>query len=410
MSKPSIFDLTGGIAAMYRKLNRAYSAVPYRFSKSGRAFPTWHYHFEVTRRCNLRCKMCQYIDWLETTPTKVQADGELTTEEWIDVIDQTGPFSLITFTGGEVFVRKDFMKIFEHACSKRRVHFITNATMLTEERAQRCVELAPARMMGKGFFFAGISIDGTRDVHDVIRAQKGSFDKSINGIKALSRYRDEMGKKYPLIHINTVIQTESLDCLPEMPAIARDAGANVLNLLTEIRSHDLPDLGHVDPSSFSREDLKHPTVDRKKLDYALRKTMAEAEKHGIEVRLPRMPYEEVLNHYDQGYDLTEFECRAVWVNMYVGSKGGVYPCFIYKAGNVRENSLKEIRNNMGIRDFRNRRRESGFAVCRGCCDIEHKRYDENPELNKIPALTSEMNANPPGDTVNTSPEEVVSAK
>jgi len=381
-----IVNIAGGITALYRNLNRMYSEVPYRFSRSGRTLPTWHYHLEMTRRCNLRCKMCQYIDWLETTPTKVQADGELTTEEWIDVVDQTGRMSLITFTGGEVFVRKDFMEVFEHACSKRRVHFITNATMLTDARAKRCVELAPRRMAGKGFFFAGISIDGTRDVHDTIRAQKGSFDKSIAGIKALSRYRKEMGKTYPLIHINTVIQTESLDCLPEMPRIAHDAGANVLNLLTEIRSHDLPDLGHVDPSTFSRDDLKQPTVERKNLDLALRKTMAEANKFGIEVRLPRMPYEDVLNHYDEGYDLKKFECRAVWVNLYIGSKGGVYPCFIYKAGNVKDNTLAEIRNNEGVRDFRNRRRESGFAVCRGCCDIEHKEYDTNPERNGIPAL------------------------
>jgi MoaA/NifB/PqqE/SkfB family radical SAM enzyme len=330
--------------------------------------------------------MCQYIDWLDTTPTKLQADGELTTEEWLNVVDQTGRFGLITFTGGEVFVRKDFMEIFEHACSKRRVHFITNATMLTDSRAKRCVELAPNRLTGKGFFFAGISIDGTRDVHDVIRAQKGSFDKSIAGIKALSSYREEAGKKYPLIHINTVIQTESLDCLPEMPRIAHDAGANVLNLLTELRSHDLQDLGHVDPSTFTRDDLNLPTINRANLDRALRETKAEADKYGIEVRLPRMPYEDILNHYDQGYDLENFECRAVWVNLFIGAKGGVYPCFVYKAGNVRDNTLKEIRNNAGIRDLRNRRRESGFAVCRGCCDIEHKGYDAHPELNGIPPL------------------------
>jgi MoaA/NifB/PqqE/SkfB family radical SAM enzyme len=361
----------GTITTLYRGIHRLYTELPYRLSPNAYAFPTWHYYFEITRRCNLRCKMCQYIDWLETVPTKVQAEGELTTEEWLRVIDQTGRWSLITFTGGEVFVRKDFMQIFEYACRKRRVHFISNATMLTEERARRCVELAPRRFGGRGFNFAGVSIDGTRDIHDVIRAQKGSYDKSIAGVKMLSRFRREAGKRAPLIHINTVIQDENLDCLPEMPAIVKDAGAQVLNLLTETRVHDLPNLGYVDPSSFKRGDFKQPRIDRGRLERALDRTLEEARKHGIEVRFPRMPLEEVVNHYDEGYDLRKFECRAIWSTLIVGAKGGVYPCWINKVGNVRDHSLKELRNNEDMRRFRNKRRESGFAVCRGCCEIEY---------------------------------------
>lgn len=367
----------GAITALYRRVSRLYTEIPYQVIKTGYAFPAWHYFFEVTRRCNLRCKMCQYIDWLEQTPTRVQADGELTTEEWLNVIDQTARFGLITFTGGEVFVRKDFMQIFEHACSKRRVHFISNATMLTEERCKRAVELAPRRLGFRGFNFAGISIDGTREVHDVVRAQKGSFDRSIQGIKRLSDFRDAAGKACPIIHINTVIQEESLDCLPEMPRIAKEAGVNVLNLLTEMRSHDLPDLGHVDPGTFSREDFHIPGITREKLDIQLRKTLEEGARLGVEIRMPRMPYEAILDHYDQGYDLKEFECRAVWNNLYVGAKGGVYPCFINKVGNVRENSLKELWNSPQMKEFRMRRREGGFAVCRGCCELEHSGGDQS---------------------------------
>ncbi|MBI4556225.1 MAG: radical SAM protein [Candidatus Hydrogenedentes bacterium] len=361
----------GWITRLYRGVTHLHSGIPYHLSRSGWTFPTWHYFFEVTRRCNLRCKMCQYIDWLETVPTRVQADGELTTDEWLNVIDQTNRFSLITFTGGEVFVRKDFMRIFEHACSKRRVHFISNATMLTDERAKRCAELAPNRFGGKGFNFAGVSIDGTREIHDTIRAQRGAYDKSMNGIRALAQYRKESGKRAPLIHINTVIQSENLDCLRELPAIMAEAGADVLNLLTEMRSHDIPNLGQVDPGTFTRSDFTIPTITRAKLDESLRATLEQAARAGIEVRLPRMPYEELLNHYDAGYDLADFECRSIWTNLYVGSKGGVYPCFIYKVGNVREQSLKEIWNSPKLRDFRRRRREGGFAVCRGCCELEH---------------------------------------
>ncbi len=364
----------GGVTALYRSVIRLYAAIPYSFSRTGRSFPAWHYFFEVTRRCNLRCKMCQYINWLENTPTKVQAEGELTTDEWLNVIDQTGRWSLITFTGGEVWVRKDFGTILDHACAKRRVHIISNATMLTEQRARHCVELAPKRLGGKGLNFAGISIDGTREVHDTIRSQRGAFDKSMKGIKILAETRREMGKRCPLIHINTVILKDNLEVLPEMPRVAAEAGAEVLNLLTEMRAHDLPELGHADPASFSQSQLAMPTIDTKRLDEVLRETMREAEAAGIELRLPRTPYEELLTYHETGYDLTNYECRSVWTNLYVGAKGGVYPCFIHNVGNVRENTLREIWNSPTLRRFRVRRREGGFAVCQGCCELEHKGY------------------------------------
>ncbi len=387
-----VTTIQGRVTDLYRRVTRLYTAIPYSVFRTGHSFPAWHYFFEITRRCNLRCKMCQYIQWLENTPTRVQADGELSTEEWLNVVDQTGRFSLITFTGGEVWVRKDFDDILAHACSKRRVHFISNAVMLREERARRCVELAPKRLGGKGLNFAGISIDGTRDVHDVIRAQRGAFDKSIKGVQALAEARDRAGKKCPLIHINTVILKENLDVLPDMPKVVAESGANVLNLLTEMRAHDHQDLGHVDPSQFGREDVNTPHIDVDRLDEVLRETAKAAKDAGVELRLPRTPYEELLKYHERGYDLVDYECRAVWTNLYVGAKGGVYPCFIQKVGNVREHSLREIWNNAKMREFRRRRRDGGFAVCQGCCELEYKGYAHETARAPLPASRDAVSA------------------
>ena len=69
--------------------------------------------WELTRNCNLNCVHCR------ARASCGPFEGELTTDEWLNVIDQTGRYSFITFTGGEVFVRKDFMQMLEYACSKR---------------------------------------------------------------------------------------------------------------------------------------------------------------------------------------------------------------------------------------------------------------------------------------------------
>jgi len=397
------FNTQSSVTSMYRWATRLHSELPYRFGR-GRAMPAWHFFFEVTRRCNLRCKMCQYIDWLETVPTKMQADNELTTEEWLSVIDQTPPWAFITFTGGEVFVRKDFMQILEHACKKRRVHMISNATMLTEERAKRLVEIAPKRLGGKGFNFIGVSLDGIGDIHDEIRAQRGAFEKSTRGVRMLTEFRRQAGKKTPLVHINFVLQDENMDCLPDMPALVKDMGADILNLLTETRAHDIEQLGHEDPGKWSREDMRPVSqIRREKMDYALRKCKEEANRHGIELRFPRMPYDEVLKHYGEGYEMNDFDCRAIWSNLFVGAKGGVYPCWIYKAGNVRDTPLRKLWNTAGMRDFRSRRKDAAFAVCNGCCEMEHKTYHKDGDA-RIPAVDPAMPGAPDSQQPSPTPE------
>ena len=357
----------------YRAAVRMHSGLPYRFSRSGHALPAWHYFFEVTRRCNLRCKMCQYIEYLEHVPAHQQRADELTTKEWIEVIDQTHPLGLITFTGGEVWLRKDCLTILEHACAKRRVHFITNGVLLDEERVARCIELAPNIPGGVGLNFVGVSIDGTEAIHDRVRAQQGAYQKSMQAIERLVTRRKIARKIAPYLHINTVIMNDNLDVLPDLPDLAAAAGVQVLNLLTEMRGPDNQELGHVDPATFQTEDVKTPGIDRTRLSEALRETQRRASAAGIELRMPRMPDEEILDHYDGGYDLRHMACHSIWTNLYVGAKGGVYPCFLKKVGNVREQPLRTLWNNPQMRAFRDRRRSEAFEVCRGCCEMEHCR-------------------------------------
>jgi radical SAM protein with 4Fe4S-binding SPASM domain len=130
----------------------------------------------------------------------------------------------------------------------------------------------------------------------------------------------------------------------------------------------------------------------------LRKTLNEAARIGIEVRMPRMPFEEVINHYDRGYDLKKFDCRAIWSTLIVGAKGGVYPCWIQKVGNVREHTLKELRNNEITRQFRQRRRDSGFAVCRGCCEIICRGETNGKSSGPIPVSETPVQNEDPAKT------------
>ena len=127
---------------------------------------------DVTYRCNERCVHC-YLDHDD--------HGEMTTDEIYGVLDElaeAGVFFL-TLSGGEVFMRRDFLDIVEYARSLMFcVKIKTNAFMIREKEAQRLSELAVQDVQ--------VSIYSHRAaVHDAITLLPGSLKRSVKGIRLL---------------------------------------------------------------------------------------------------------------------------------------------------------------------------------------------------------------------------------
>ena len=370
-----------GIGSLYRLVNGMHRSVPYYLSPSARAFPPWHFVFEVTRRCNLRCKMCQNIEWLKQIPVAAQREGELTTEEWFNVIDQVPRLGLITFTGGEPFLRDDFMQLLERSSAQCRTHFISNGVLLNDESAGRCVALAPKRLGGVGLNFAGISIDGPAEVHDHIRGIQGGFDRSTHAIKMLTELRRRAGKKCPLVHVTACIQEDNVDFLAQMPQVVADAGADVLNLTIENRvigtiRKEAEATKSLD--SYDVSEMPFPSLEPERVKAALGQTRIAAEKAGIELRMPAMPDSEIIRYYQGHVKLEDFVCRTVWSDIFVNCTGDICPgCPFVEVGNVREVSVKEIWNGSNSRRFRRSIRSGLLAACIGCCSVCH-RGQESP--------------------------------
>jgi radical SAM protein with 4Fe4S-binding SPASM domain len=127
---------------------------------------------DLTYRCNEQCIHC-YLDHDD--------HGEMTTVEikhLLEEMAEAGVF-ILTFSGGEIFLRKDFFEILEHAraltfCIKLK----TNAVLIREAQA--------ARLRDLGVESIQISIYSHRpEVHDAITKVPGSLRRSINAIRFL---------------------------------------------------------------------------------------------------------------------------------------------------------------------------------------------------------------------------------
>ncbi|MEM2109294.1 MAG: radical SAM protein [Candidatus Odinarchaeota archaeon] len=129
--------------------------------------------WNVTRRCNLKCKHCY-------ENAGVADPDELTTEQAIKVIDKLADAGVIilAFSGGEPTIRKDILKLISHAHNRGMyIACATNALTFADREVVKKFKKA-------GLEFAQISLDGLDPkTHDEFRGVKGAFNKTVEGIK-----------------------------------------------------------------------------------------------------------------------------------------------------------------------------------------------------------------------------------
>lgn len=139
-----------------------------QFARDKKPVVVWN----CTQTCNLKCVHC----YAGSENKKYQ--GEMTTEEARQMIDDLAAFGapVLLFSGGEPVMRPDLTELMHYAKNKgMRVVISTNGTLITAKRALEFAEV--------GLSYVGVSLDGGRETHDEFRGIKGSFDKSIEGIR-----------------------------------------------------------------------------------------------------------------------------------------------------------------------------------------------------------------------------------
>jgi MoaA/NifB/PqqE/SkfB family radical SAM enzyme len=124
-----------------------------------------------TYECNLECKGCY---------SALYGDRyHFTEDEMMDLLQQFYDLGIrfFTFTGGEPFVYKPLMKIFEHFSDCYFMVF-TNGTMLTESRV--------AKLASLGNVAVTISIEGFEEMTDWRRGA-GTYQKIVTAYERLNR-------------------------------------------------------------------------------------------------------------------------------------------------------------------------------------------------------------------------------
>lgn len=280
---------------------------------------------ELTHHCNFRCHHCYIPDF--------SAPDLLTTERVLRLLEELAEMGtlFLTLTGGEMFLRRDWLPIASHA---RRLGFklrlFSNASLITDAVADAIAALPAAVEVSL------YSMDA--EIFERITQRQGSFARTIAGIERLRGRGVEVLLKVP-------IMTHNLAGVGDVFAYARRVGAEC------------------------RADRK--IVHRKDGDTA---------PHRLQV-----PEQQLLPHYGGPYSScsipAEHEgperggplCAAANRFCNITSAGDVLACNIMpgSGGNLRERSFRDIwENSEWLKQVRAIRRKD-LPVCGTCPKISY---------------------------------------
>lgn len=140
----------------------------------------WH----VTAKCPNKCAHC-YLQ--ESEGYKSEIKNELSLEKCFKIIDD---FSVMTtawglqgrinFTGGDPLLKDEMIKLIDYAHDHNILMGILGNPELLDDKTVVCLK-------DHGVTSYQLSIDGMKETHDRLR-RKGSFEKTLEGIRLLNKY------------------------------------------------------------------------------------------------------------------------------------------------------------------------------------------------------------------------------
>lgn len=379
----------------YRK-NREMDDVAqdYYSQSDGEALPPTVLNLGVNNNCYMRCKMCdigaanakRITDMSQAHMSeryiKDKRYLEFPLERLKTLVDEMAPYNPIIRTNFiEPLLYSHLRELVEYVQSKGlRFYTITNGWML-QKHAEWLVD-AQINVLR-------VSLDGPESVHDDIRGMKGSFNRSITGLKTAIERKKRNNTKFPILGICYTISDHNYTHLVETMEWLRDEG--ILEHIYVNFSHlqfasewEVAKSIEADPEMFG--DLKECStsgVNPGNVD-------TEILKREIATLKERFPQEQYHYYFDPNIDgeiidayydntawmLQDSPCFLPWYCTQIDVSGDVSVrghCALPVFGNIMDTPFMDVWNSPTAIKYRRRLKEKGTVpACNKCIGTMHK--------------------------------------
>ena len=139
----------------------------------------------VDGRCNMHCGFCFHAA-VDARKTPIIAP-----DKWGKIFKKANSLLHLTVTGGEPFLRKDFVQIIDNiilSCGVPKISIKSNG-FYTDRIKKFVPELIEKHPNTE--FTLSISLDGPEEIHDKVRVFKGAYKKVLETLEVMKIYREK---------------------------------------------------------------------------------------------------------------------------------------------------------------------------------------------------------------------------
>jgi MoaA/NifB/PqqE/SkfB family radical SAM enzyme len=142
-------------------------------------------NFAVTYLCNSRCRMCHIWKRYRQDPSGIEQELSLAEIEGLLSSDHMRNVQGISLTGGEPFLRKDFVDLAGLCIQRFPNAFISIATNglspgLILHKTRDILRRFEPKLLS-----LSVSLDGIGDAHDIVRGVNGAYGTVLRTVKSL---------------------------------------------------------------------------------------------------------------------------------------------------------------------------------------------------------------------------------
>jgi MoaA/NifB/PqqE/SkfB family radical SAM enzyme len=315
---------------------------------------------EPVGQCNLRCRMCPIQFRADGTPDRPPAFIDY--DAYCRLVDQFPALSELHLQGlGEPLMHPRFFDMVRYAVARKiQVSTNTNLTLLSERRAEECID--------SGLQCMHVSLDGaSAETYEFIRV-RARFDRVLRNLHRLIDAKRRRGSDLPDVRLVAVVMRRNLHELPDLVRLAHDAGVRTLSV--QHLCHDFGEAGLPERYRPMREFVEDETLlreDPERIERYFAQARTAADAAGVTLRLP------TIRRQARPRVDGKPRCDWPWRGTYLSYAGDAMPCCMVATpdratfGNMIHGSVVTVWNNAAYNAFRAGLTDDKPAeICRSC--------------------------------------------